>query len=146
MELKNIQMKKEIKTTNSIQASADRVWEILRTGKGVNTWLPIIETCEVNGSSRTCSHANGILEETILVSDDENKLFSYSIDKQDLFPFTNLVGVMQVVESNTDSCNLHWNASFDLPDESQFEEIKEKVSGLYQMGAKGLESLIHQKA
>jgi len=134
-------MKKEIKTTNRIDAPIDQVWEHLRTGENVNSWLPIITSCRLEGNNRICSTENGELEETILKSDDDTKTFQYSIEKQNMFPIENILGTMKLNEVGQDQTDLHWDISFSLEDESLFTAIKEGIEGVYQMGAAGLEQL-----
>ena len=134
-------MKKQIKTVNEIAAPTNQIWEHLRTGKGVNLWLPIITSCRVEGNKRFCTTEDSQLEETILESDDLNKVFKYSIEKQDLFPVTNIVGRMQLVPVNETTSKLHWDVEFNIEDETHFPQIKEGIEQVYAMGAKGLEEL-----
>lgn len=139
-------MKKEIKTINKINAPIELIWENLRTGEAVNSWLPIITSCRVEGNKRYCSTEDSILEETILLSDDQNKTFQYSIEKQDLFPVTGLKGTMQLKAIGEYETDLHWDVEFDLQDESIFPQIEEGIRATYAMGAQGLEELVKTKS
>lgn len=134
-------MKKEIKTNNLIDAPIDAIWEQLRTGEGVDRWLPIVTSCKVEGNKRRCTVDGNQLDETILNSDDSQKLFQYAIDKQSLFPISHIVGTMKLHAHNEKQTNLTWDLSFDLQEESLFLEIKEGIENLYRQGAKGLEEL-----
>ena len=134
-------MKKEIRTVNTIAAPIEKIWENLKTGEEVNTWLPIITSCRVEGNQRFCTTESGNLDETILQSDDATKTFQYAIEKQSLFPITNIVGTMSLKSINESFTDLHWDLDFELEDESLFPQIKEGIEGLYKMGAIGLEEL-----
>ena len=81
------------------------------------------------------------MDETILQSDDATKTFQYAIEKQSLFPITNIVGTMSLKSINESFTDLHWDLDFELEDESLFPQIKEGIEGLYKMGAIGLEEL-----
>lgn len=134
-------MNKEIKTIHQINAPIDAIWSHLRTGQNVNHWLPIITSCRVEGERRYCTTEEGELEESILLSDDNKKVFKYSIDQQNLFPIKNIVGTMQLRSNSSDGTDLHWNLNFDIENEHLFPEIKSAIEGLYHLGAKGLESI-----
>lgn len=137
-------MKKVIKTTNKIEAPIDQIWAHVRTGEGVDTWLPIITSCRVEGNKRYCTTAEGKLDETILKSDDQEKVFQYSISKQELFPVTDIVGTMRLEAVNDQQTQLHWDIEFDIEDESLFPGIKEGIEGLYAAGAAGLGQLANE--
>jgi hypothetical protein len=134
-------MKKLIKTINPINGSIDIIWELLKTGKNVDAWFPIITTCRVEGSKRYCTTENGSIEETILTSDNKNKVFRYSFDKQDVFPATNIIGTIKLEAISDTVTNLLWNIEFRLEDESIFLQLKKEIEELYKSAALGLEKL-----
>lgn len=139
-------MKKLIQTVNKIEAPIEQLWAQIRTGKNVDTWLPIITSCRVEGNKRYCTTEDGDLDETILRSDDQQKVFQYAIDKQNIFPVTGIIGTMKLEAIDEQSTNLLWDVQFDIADESQFPPIKEGIEGLYAMGAQGLGALAQKIA
>ena len=139
-------MKKFIQTVNTIEAPVDAVWAQIRTGENVDTWLPIITSCRVEGNKRYCTTEDGALDETILKSDDQEKVFQYAIGEQNLFPVTGIKGTMRLREVDEQTTNLFWDLEFDLQDENLFGDIKEGIEGLYTAGALGLGQLANQAA
>lgn len=137
-------MKKRIETTYTINASGDKVWANISKAEGVNTWLPVITTCRLEGAGegakRVCTTEQGTMYETILKIDTENKLFQYSIDEQPLLPIENVIGTMVVTEKDGKTV-LKWSLDFTLQDESLFTMVKQVIEGMYLAGAKGLESI-----
>lgn len=134
-------MKKEVKTVNEIAAPADQVWANIRTGKGVDTWLPVITACRVEGNRRYCEAGESKLEETIVSSDDATQTFVYSIEKQELLPVTNILGTMRVEANGQDRSVLYWDVEFDVADEATFLSVKQGIEELYAVGAQGLGQL-----
>jgi len=43
-------MKQTIKTTHLLNAPANKVWENISKATGVNTWLPVIKACRLDGN------------------------------------------------------------------------------------------------
>lgn len=137
-------MKKIIKTQHQIDAPIDKLWANISKASGVNTWLPVITSCSLEGqgegAKRICSSEQGDLLEKIVKIDHERKIFQYAIEQQPFFPITNILGTMTVSESMGKS-QLNWDLAFDLTDESAFPMIKEAIEGMYSTGAMGLETI-----
>ena len=108
-------MKKVIKTVNKIDAPLEKVWSRIRTGESVDTWLPIITSCRVEGNKRYCTTEDGSLNETILRSDDQEKVFQYSIEEQNVFPVTGIVGTMRLEAINEQHQNEEFLPGIPLP-------------------------------
>lgn len=137
-------MKKIIKTSHIINAPIENVWVNISKATGVNTWLPVITSCHLEGqgegAKRVCRTEQGDMNETIVKIDHENKIFQYSIDKQPLLPIDNPIGTMELKIQNG-STQLNWNLEFDIKDESLLSEVQRVIEGMYKVGAKGLESI-----
>lgn len=137
-------MHTSIRTTHRIQASAQRIWENISKASGVDTWLPAIKSCRLQGTgegaTRICGSEQGELTEKILAIDHGKKVFRYAIEKQPFFPITQVIGTMSV-SGDEHMTLLSWDLDFDLSDEAMFPMIKEAVEGMYQSGAKGLEEI-----
>ena len=134
-------MKKSIKTTHTIQASLDPVWNLIKTGKQWERWLPILTGSRVEGHQRYCDMENGdVLEERFLASDAE-KTFIYAIDKQASFPATNIVGIMRLEAAGSNQTTLHWSVDMDVADEATFQGLRQNIEGVYEASASQLQSL-----
>lgn len=137
-------MKKIIQTTHQINAPIENVWANISKASGVNTWLPVISACRLDGNGegakRVCTAEQGDLSETILTIDHTGKVFRYSVDQQPFFPIGNVVGTMSLL-NQVDYTQLDWSLEFDLADESYFPMIKEAIEGMYAAGASGLETI-----
>ncbi len=136
--------KKKIETSHIVNAPAEKVWVNISKASGVHEWLPLVETCSLEGkgkgAKRVCTTENGILNETILKIDHENRIFQYAIDEQTLFPINDVIGTMTVREDNGKT-HLDWNLDFSLKDESIYPMIEEGVNGMYAAGVEGLEKI-----
>ena len=134
-------MKKLISTTNPISAPAAKVWANLRTGEGVDKWLPPVTACRVEGNRRYCEAGDARLEETIEESSDETMTFCYSIQKQDMIPVTDIAGTIRVEAVDADNSLLHWDVDFDVESEELFGQLKPQIEGMYTAAAAGLGEL-----
>lgn len=113
-----------LQTIHSISKSANDAWATIRDGNDVANWHPIVESTKVTSNKRISKTEKGILEETILVSDDNTKTFKYSIDKQSFYPAENIIGTMKIVEGK-ESTLLLWDIEFELKVGHTIEEVKE---------------------
>lgn len=135
-------MRKAIKTEHNISTSAEKVWTKIAQGDGVEDWLPIIKSSQLEeGNRRVCEmHEGGNLEETILKS-DTNRIFLYSIDKQSAFPAQNIVGTIRVEAAGDDASKLFWDVEMDVESEEVFNQIKPMIEGVYASSAEKLSTL-----
>jgi Polyketide cyclase / dehydrase and lipid transport len=137
-----------VAVTQRIQVSAQAAWSIIRTGSGLERWLPPITSCRLEGSGinakRVCILNDGTAEhellETILTVDDDARLFQYSIDRQSMMPMRNVRGTMHVTEVSSNECEILWFANFDLDDANVLSAIKAGLEGLYRAGISGVEA------
>lgn len=137
-----------VAVTQRIDASADALWAIIRTGTGVDRWLPMITSCRLEGTGanakRVCMFNDGTTEhellETILTVDDEARLFQYSIDRQSMMPIRNVRGTMHVTAVTPSQCEILWFANFDLDDASAMPAVKAGLEGVYRAGISGIEA------
>lgn len=134
-------MKKQIDTLHQIDANASALWEIIRTGEKVESWFPIFTGSKVENGKRYCSMNEGELEETILLSDDATMTFRYSIDKQQMFPASQIVGTMRVVERGESKAYLHWSVEMEVDSEEDFKVLESETRKLYELAADGLRNL-----
>jgi uncharacterized protein YndB with AHSA1/START domain len=137
-----------VAVTRKVEASADAVWAIIRSGTGVDRWLPMVTSCRLEGTGvdakRVCTLNDGTaeheLQETIETVDDAARLFQYRIDRQSMMPIQNYRGTMHVTPVGADQCEILWFANFDLGDASALPAVKAGLEGVYQAGIAGLEA------
>ncbi len=132
-------MKKTIQTVNQVNAPLDKVWAKVGPGTNMDKWMPIIATCSVEGNKRVCTTPEGATLFETIEADSENKIFKYTIDKQDFMPISDIVGTITLKE-NGNATTMHWDVDFDISEENEpaFPEIKQNIEGIYQMAAVSL--------
>ncbi|MEO9869756.1 SRPBCC family protein [Ekhidna sp.] len=138
-------MKKRIETTHTLNANLDQVWNNVRTGAEWERWLPILSGSTINGegkgAKRVCQmHDGNELFETILESDDEQKLFQYRIDKQSFMPISDVIGTMKFSGKNGET-KLEWNVEFEVENEETFEQVKPGIEEIYSTSSSKLAEL-----
>jgi len=136
---------KQVSVTKQVNATADKIWNIVKTGDAINEWLPMIASCKLigsgSGAKRICKTADGkTLEETIKSVDHANRELIYSIDKQEMMPIMNITNKLKISES-MDIATIKWTAEFDMPDESIFYTVEQGLKGLFEAGINGLEKV-----
>lgn len=136
---------KQVSITQRVDASPDQIWNILRTGTGLEKWLPIIATCKLEGSGagakRTCTTFDGkLLKETIMSVDENNREFKYRIDEQDMMPLKNYVGTVSVLERNGQT-DVSWSTQFDLTVQEAEVAVENGLKDLFKMAISSLDSV-----
>ena len=136
---------KQVCVTQQVNASPDQIWNVLRTGTGLDKWIPIITTCSLEGSGagakRTCTTSDGkVLKETILLIDESNRIFKYRIDEQDMMALKNYVGTVTVLERNGHT-DVSWSTEFDLTVEEAEADVRIGLSELFKMAITNLDSV-----
>lgn len=138
-------MKKRIETTHTLNADVEKVWNNVRTGADWERWLPILSGSSIDGegkgAKRVCTmHDGNELFETILESDDEQKLFQYQIDQQSFMPITDVIGTMKFSENNGET-HLEWNVEFEVENEEIFAQVKPGIEEIYSTSSQKLAEL-----
>lgn len=128
-------MKKKIETTHELNASIEQVWKNVRTGAEWERWLPVLSGSKIDGegegAKRVCTmHDGNELIETILVSNDEEKLFSYRIDEQSFMPISEIVATMKFSGENGTTM-LSWDVEFEVENEEIFGAVKPGIEEIY---------------
>ena len=139
---KRMTMKKRIETTHELDANLDQVWSNVRTGAAWEKWLPILSDSKIDGegkgAKRVCKmHDGNELFETILESDDEQKLFQYKIDKQSFMPISDIIGTMKFSQNGVGTL-LEWNVEFEVESDEIFNQVKPGIVEIYQTSSQRL--------
>jgi hypothetical protein len=135
---------KQVSITQQVDASAEKVWNILRTGTNLDKWIPFISACKLEGkgvgAKRVCTTTDGkVLKETILHLDDASRTFKYGIDEQDVLPTKNYVGTISVKES-MGKTEVMWVADFEMTTDAAWQEVEKGLTSLLSGAISGLET------
>lgn len=135
---------KQVSITQPVAVSAEKAWNILRTGTNLDKWIPFIATCDLEGkgvgAKRVCTTADGkILKETILLVDESTRTFKYRIDEQNVLPTKNYVGTVSVIES-MGKTEIIWEANFEMVIEDAWPDVEKGLTSLLTGAIAGLES------
>ena len=134
-----------ISEKTTINASADKVWNHLRTLQGAEQYLPVVTKSEVKGSglgtTRTCDIEMGEqkfqIQETLVKLDDAQKSLSISID--DGPPSMKDLKIDFAVKDNGESSEIVVSNEFEHSPESE-----QMVKGVLNMICTGLKKYNEQ--
>jgi carbon monoxide dehydrogenase subunit G len=136
----------KVLVTEDVEASADRVWELVRGFGDILKWSGgAIESIEVEGEGigavRTLGIAGGAqLQEKLEAHDDAARSFSYSFTGKVLLPLQDYYATLTVVESG-ESSRVEWGSTFE-PDGVSEEQARGMVEGIYQNGIAGIKKAL----
>lgn len=134
-------MKKAIQTIHQLNAPVEKIWDLVKTGKSWENWLPILSASKVEGNLRHCQLDNGdVMEEQFLASNIE-KTFIYTIHQQSTFPAENIVGIIRLEPINETQTKLYWSVEMEVENEATFSMLKENIEGVYTASAQQLQAL-----
>lgn len=134
----------EAKVKKTIKAPADKVWATIRSFDDVDTFIPAIATCSVEGNGvgakRICTMQDGgkILERLERV-DEEAKTLQYSISEAPL-PVSDYLGTVKVRDLGNGTTEVEWLSTMEVKGMPE-AELKAMLEGIYASGIEGLEKL-----
>ncbi len=133
---------------STLNASADKVWEALRTFDKVESYISMVTKTELDGqgvgSQRTCTAMNPdgstskIVEKLDYLNDDEKTMKISIIDGP--LPLNSAVVTIKVGFLEDNKTELEFDSIFD-PKPGAEEELKNGFQGVFQAAAQGLEKL-----
>lgn len=131
-------MKKAIQTTHQLNASADAIWNTIKSGNKWEDWFPILTGSQTReGNRRVCKlDGGGEIYETVL-SQNSQKTFMYAVEDNEFFPVKDTVAIMRVEDNGDNTSTLTWDVEFNAPKEV-YVEMNKQISGLYEAGAQKL--------
>jgi hypothetical protein len=137
---------KTVAVARVVAHKADALWAVIRTGRDVDRILPgIIQTCRVEGTGagarRMCGSASGPIEETILLVDDEARLFRYRIDRQAMMPLASYEGTLHVTDLGARGSEVLWFSTFELLEPRSEAAVLDGLRGLLSTGIDGIGAL-----
>lgn len=128
-----------VKVVETVNASADRVWELFRDFGGISRISPGIQSCSVEGQGlgavRTLKMGGLELRERLEAFDDAGRSLSYAIIGDHPLPFDNYLSTVRVVDQG-DACTVEWSSSYD-PKGSE-DQASGLIQGIYKGGIAGV--------
>jgi len=129
-----------------LEAPARAVWGLIRQGGGVDRWLPVIASCQLEGSGagarRVCTTVHGhVLDETIEAVDEASRVFQYRIAHVDMLPVADFVGTMHVSDGPGGKAQVLWIGNFELRDPGAADAVRAAITEMYGAGLAGLDAL-----
>lgn len=125
-----------VHVTDTVDASADSVWQLLYDFGGLEKLLPdMIETCTVEGTGLGATRDivlkdGGSAFETMSKLDEAGKCFNYTLDRSTL-PLENYEATVKVTDLGAGKCQIDWSSVFDGVGMTETESV-EFATGLYQ--------------
>jgi carbon monoxide dehydrogenase subunit G len=125
----------EGKAETSIDRSPDDVWKLVREFGGLETWMPGVESCVVDGDMRTIGLMGMEVKEQLRGRDDAARRFSYSLVES---PIGNLESHLVTIAVDPEGSGSHvtWTVEVAPDDllplflpiyESSVVELKKKL-------------------
>ena len=125
----------EGKAEITIDRSPDEVWKLVREFGGLETWMPGVESCVVDGDTRTIGLMGMQVKEQLRERDDAARRFSYSLVES---PIGNLESHLVTIAVAPEGSGSHVTWSVEVaPDdllpiflpiyESSVVELKKKI-------------------
>jgi hypothetical protein len=134
-----------VKVNDRIQASADRVWDLLRDFGGIQRFSSAIESVSVQGEGigavRTLTLPGGLtLQERLEALDDASRSLSYAIVGSHPLPFDDYLSTIRLSEDG-DGCQIEWSSSF-APRGGAEAQAAGMVEGIYRSGIAGIKKTL----
>jgi mxaD protein len=121
----------------SIDRSPDDVWKLVREFGGLETWMPGVESCVVDGDVRTIGLMGIEVKEKLRDLDDSARRISYSVIES---PMGNLESHLATIAVDPEGSGSHvtWSVAVSPDDllglfvpiyEGSVVELKKKLEG-----------------
>jgi len=121
--------------------SAGEMWKTLSDFAGVHTWMPGVESCEVEGEGigalRRVVLGGMQITEKLISQDEEARTFAYSIIEGPL-PVQNHLSTVSVHETGAKACRVTWAARFSAADPAIESGVGTALTGAYGGALKAL--------
>lgn len=114
-----------------INASADAVWAVVKDFGGINTWMPGIDSCRVEGEDRILETMGMTITEKLVSSDDATMTLVYAIT--DGVPVEHHQGTITVTAAG-EGAHATWAV------EAAPDEMAEMMNALYMSSLEALKA------
>ena len=133
-----------VKVVETVNASADQVWELFRDFGGITRFSQGIDSCTVEGEGlgavRTITMGGGLkLQERLEAFDDGGRTLSYAIIGDHPLPFDNYLSTVKVVDQG-DACTVEWSSTYDP--KGTADQASGLIQGIYKGGITGIKKAL----
>jgi hypothetical protein len=134
--------------TVDIQASADKVWGIIKSFETLHNWHPAFSSAKiisgkdgVPGAMRTLTLKDGpSFDEELLAFDNAARKLRYKIVGDAPLPITDYDSTMQVLATGPNASTMIWRSSYKAKGAPDDEAMK-VINGAYRAGLDNLKKL-----
>ncbi len=133
-----------VKITDRIEASADKVWDLVGDFGGIERYTSgfqkVVAEGKGLGAIRTITLPNGIeMKERCELHDPARRTLDYSIIAGPM-PITGYLARIQLFEDGA-ACRIEWSSSFEPKGISEAQAVS-MIEGVYRGGIKGLKKAL----
>jgi uncharacterized protein YndB with AHSA1/START domain len=127
-----------LRNTIVIDATPERVWEVLGNLAATDEWLPGVLTAEVQGTRRVCTMADGFeIHEEISDYRPEDRTFSYR-QLQVPLPVSESGGSFAVQPHANGSSTVVLESSFTAVEAGHEQQVGQMIEGAFQQALESL--------
>ncbi len=142
-------MLETINSTKTIDVPSDAVWTAVAGIGGLDRWLPLIESCRVEGRGEGALRflriaGGGEIEDRVDEIDHQRRRFRYTRTRSP-FPVKNYVGTVEVRPAPKDRSEVSWTVDIDVAPEAK-DEMVALLSGALSDLISGIEREVQQEA
>lgn len=131
-----------VSVAQRIPVPAQAAWEVVRSGSGMDKWVPAITSCRLEGQGpgahRVCVINDQELHETIETVDDATRLFQYRIHRQSLLPVRNILASVHVTALGDSESQVLWFVNLELEDDAAWSNVNDGIQTIYRSAIDGL--------
>jgi hypothetical protein len=126
-----------------IDAAADTVWAVLGDLTSTPEWIPGVVEASVEDGRRVCRTADGQeIRERIVDYSDADRSWGYEQSQVPL-PITGSRGTVRVHDDG-EGARVVWDASFDVPDVDQADQLVPMIDGYYRQTLESLRERVER--
>lgn len=122
----------------AFEASAPKVWALVREFGRLDEWLPPVVGCATEGEGigalRTLTLGDGaVVVERLEAHDDDARTLTYSMTDAGPMPLVDYVSTIAVSPNPDGTSTMSWTGSFSVADADEAVVVG-SIEGLYQSG------------
>jgi carbon monoxide dehydrogenase subunit G len=144
-------MLETLNVTKTIDAPNDAVWAAIAAIGGIDRWLPVIESCRVEGEGVgalrflrvAASAGGGEIEDRVDEIDHQRRRFRYTRLRSP-FPVESYVGTVEVRPAPEDRSEVSWTVDIDVAPDAR-DEMAALFSGALSELIGGIEREVSQE-
>jgi hypothetical protein len=135
---------KAVIVRRTIGVPAKAAWDVVRTGDGLERWIPIVTSCRLEGkgpgAKRFCTINGQDIVESIATVDEDARVMQYRIERQSLMPVRDALGTVHLSAVGAAETEVLWIMNFALDDARAWPAVKEAMEQIYVSAIDGLGS------